>query len=86
MRKTLTATDRHRLLFIANGQEIELAPLLFLIFESPFYKAVLDHLVERGLIGKSLLEFVKKDFKGDFIIAAKSLEARARTIISKLQN
>mgnify|MGYP000712219035 CR=1 FL=1 len=86
MRKPLTGEDRHRLLFIAGGQETELAPLLFLIHESPFYKTILDQLVERGIVGKSLLEFVRKDFGGDFIKAANSLELKARSIITKMQN
>lgn len=65
---------------------MELAPLLFLIYESPFYKTILDQLVERGIVGNSLLEFVRKDFGGDFIRAAKALELKARSMVSKLQN
>ena len=64
---------------------MELAPLLFLIFESKLYKIIIDDLTGRGIIGQSLVDMVKTDYGGSCIRAAEALEKRARTLLMKMQ-
>jgi len=85
MSKKLLPDDRHKILFVMQD-EVDLTPFFFLVFDSPFYKSIMEILVEANLMGASLKKYIMDKFNGNFINAQKFFEQQARVKVQKMQS